>query len=244
MDYKIIKEVIKFVNTILTLLIILLLVVFLHESEVKCNEQAIEITLLQNSNMEICDINNELMAELEEYQSLIENKNNEIADLQKQIKDMKKAGYITTVTNSNNTVTDTNTNSKGNYGSKKTYMYYTSITNKSSAQWKVQTRATTNGYGVRVVQENGREYACIAIGTGWGYSVGTKLYVATTNGGFYAIVGDIKGNSATTPDHLKGRDGSITEFIVDKNLNKSAKNAGNLNVISAYSGEVTNITKV
>lgn len=244
MDYKIIKEVIKFVNTILTLLIILLLVVFLHESEVKCNEQAIEIMLLQNSNTEICDINNELITELEEYQSLIENKNNEIADLQKQIKDMKKAGYITTVANSNNTVTDTNTNNKGSYGSKKTYMYYTSITNKSSAQWKIQTRATTNGYGVRVVQENGREYACIAIGTGWGYSVGTKLYVATTNGGFYAIVGDIKGNSATTPDHLKGKDGSITEFIVDKNLNKSAKNAGNLNVISAYSGEVTNITKV
>jgi hypothetical protein len=242
------KKAFIFTFIISIILVITLMGAMLKEIETERNQLVIELDNLTQTNLELCDINTTLLSDNEELNLKIIKLEEENAELQKVVTSYKQKNISNNKNKSNFSCLNNSVGSapsfSGNYGSKKTYMYYTSITNKSSAQWKIQMKATTNQYGVRVVNEDGREYVCIAIGTGWHYPVGTKVFVATTSGGFYAIIGDIKGDRATTPDHLKGTDGSITEFIVDKNLNSHAKKMGNLNVIADYSGDVTNITKV
>lgn len=243
-EYINIKTPILFTFFIFLILIICLLASTLNEISGDYKDLAVEYDNLCQVNLELSDINNALLIENMDLQEAKNAYEEEIAELKSEMLTMKSVIKTQNKIPSNSVNSSAIPSHSGNYGSKKTYMYYTSITNKSSAQWKIQQRATTNGYGIRVIQEDGREYVCIAVGTGWHFSVGTKVFVTTTNGGFYAIIGDIKGDRATTADHLKGTDGSITEFIVDKNLNSHAKKMGNLNVIADYSGDVLDIKAV
>lgn len=129
------------------------------------------------------------------------------------------------------------------WGSKKTYMSYKAITNKSSKQYALQQIAITDAdTGVRTVDGD----YCVAIGTGWGFSVGDKILVTLSNGKtFNAIVGDIKSNAHTNSDNkTTSHDGSVVEFIVDiPSLPNIARKMGNLNVLNQFSGGIVSITQ-
>ena len=129
------------------------------------------------------------------------------------------------------------------WGSKKTYMSYKAITNKSSKQYALQQIAVTDvNTGVRTVDGD----YCVAIGTGWGFSVGDKILVTLSNGKtFNAIVGDIKANAHTNSDNkTTSHDGSVVEFIVDiSSLPDTARKMGSLNVLEQFSGGIVLITQ-
>ncbi len=124
----------------------------------------------------------------------------------------------------------------------KSYMYYTAITSKSSKQWALQKRATTNEDGFRCIDG----IPMVAVGTGWGLSVGDKALVICENGNsFQVIIGDIKSNAHTDNENKTTlSNGCRCEFIVDKNsLNSTIKKLGNVAVLEKYSGYIIDIKK-
>ena len=122
------------------------------------------------------------------------------------------------------TITDLQTIPKveSDYGIEKTWMSYRAISapGKSgwvSPQWKVQQKAYTDEKGFRKVDD----YYCIAIGFGWGYSVGDTVLVVLSNGNsFKAIMGDEKAWEHTDEETHKVHigDNSVVEFIIDPNV--------------------------
>ena len=124
----------------------------------------------------------------------------------------------------------------------KSYMPFTAITNKSSAQWKLQQRAYTDEDGFRRVDG----YPLVAIGTGWGCWVGDTILVTCENGNsFKAMVGDIKADRHTTADNKTTLSNNCRcEFIIDPMLlNNNVKRMGNAAVLEKYSGYVIDIVK-
>lgn len=109
--------------------------------------------------------------------------------------------------------------SYGTSGAKsfKSFMYYQSLTSKSSKQYKLQKRCTTDGNGLRRFRESLISYYVIAMGSYYGYT-GQKLKITLTSGKeFYAIIGDTKADSETDALHKYHlHDGSEIEFIVDR----------------------------
>lgn len=125
----------------------------------------------------------------------------------------------------------------------KSYMPYTAITNESSKQWKLQQQAYTNGEGIRCI--NGMPL--VAIGTGWGLSVGDIALVTCDNGNnFKVVIGDIKANADTqTNNQTTSFNNCRCEFIVDVDkLNSYVKQIGNMAALEEYNGYVTNIEKL
>ena len=125
----------------------------------------------------------------------------------------------------------------------KSYMPYTAITNESSKQWKLQQQAYTNGEGIRCI--NGMPL--VAIGTGWGLSVGDIALVTCDNGNnFKVIIGDIKANADTqTNNQTTSFNNCRCEFIVDVDkLNSYVKQIGNMAALEEYNGYVTNVEKL
>ena len=125
----------------------------------------------------------------------------------------------------------------------KSYMPYTAITNGSSKQWKLQQQAYTNGEGIRCI--NGMPL--VAIGTGWGLSVGDIALVTCDNGNnFKVIIGDIKANADTqTNNQTTSFNNCRCEFIVDVDkLNSYVKQIGNMAALEEYNGYVTNVEKL
>ena len=124
----------------------------------------------------------------------------------------------------------------------KSYMSYTAITNKSSAQWKLQQRAYTDKNGLRCIDGK----PIVAIGTGWGLSVGDSALITCDNGNsFKVVIGDIKDNAHTLSDNKTTLANNCRcEFIVDvSQLNPKIKSSGNVSTLEQYSGYVTNIQK-
>ena len=122
----------------------------------------------------------------------------------------------------------------------KSYMNYTMITNRTSKQWALQQDATTNEDGLRCI--DGRPL--VAIGTGWGLSVGDYAVVyCANNNKFEVVVGDIKDDAHTMNDNKTTSANSCRcEFIVDTTrLNQTVKNRGNVAVLQEYNGYVINI---
>ncbi len=117
----------------------------------------------------------------------------------------------------------------------KSWMSYAAITSPSSAQWKLQQRATTDAnYGFRMVDGN----ILVAMGAEYG-PVGTKYLIVFEDGKVInAMIGDIKHEGCTsTPD------GSMLEFIVNKDkLPNDIKSSGNFN--SLFSGSIAMIRTV
>jgi hypothetical protein len=110
----------------------------------------------------------------------------------------------------------------------KSYMPYTSITNKSSQQYKLQSQyAYTGNYGIR--QVNGRY--CVAIGTAFNSNIGDYADLILSNGEIIeTIVSDIKDNRDTKQNNIvTTSNGCVSEFIVDINtLNTNAKRSGDI----------------
>lgn len=109
----------------------------------------------------------------------------------------------------------------------KSYMPYTSITSKSSPQYKLQQSAYTGTYGIR---QYGNRY-CVAIGTAFNADVGTYFDLILENGAVIpCIVADIKANNHTDSNNMVTiANGCLTEFIVDSSaLNRNAKRMGDI----------------
>ncbi len=125
----------------------------------------------------------------------------------------------------------------------KSYMGYDKITDKTSRQWALQQSAITDENGIR--RFNG--LPMVAVGTGWGLSVGDTALVTCDNGNsFKVVVGDIKADIHTYADN-KTTIGNCCrcEFIVDEGkLNGWVKQLGNVAGLEQYKGYVVNITKV
>ena len=109
----------------------------------------------------------------------------------------------------------------------KSYMSYTTITSKSSQQYKLQKIAYTGTYGIR--QYDNRY--CVAIGTAFNADVGTYFDLILANGTVIpCIVADIKADRHTDSNNMVTiANGCLTEFIVDSStLNRKAKRMGDI----------------
>lgn len=130
-----------------------------------------------------------------------------------------------------------------NWGSMKSYMSYKAITNTSSKQYRLQKQATTDpSTGIRMIDGK----YCIAIGSGWGYSVGESVLVTLQGDkNFNAIISDMKADIHTNADNkTTTHDGSVVEFVVDiPVLPKKVRTSGNVGTLEQFSGGVVSITK-
>lgn len=114
---------------------------------------------------------------------------------------------------------------------RKSYMDWKKITNKSSLQWKLQHKyAYTESNGVRAV--NGRY--CIALGSYYTHSIGQYVDVVLENGLVIpCIVGDAKQDIHTLNNHSIGLDGGVVEFIVNtKSLSSIVRTTGDVSYVS------------
>lgn len=122
----------------------------------------------------------------------------------------------------------------------KSYMPYKAITDKSSPQYKLQKKAHTGKYGIRMV---GDRY-CIALGSYYTTKIGKKVDLIMKNGSVIeCILADQKANRDTDSKKQKAADGSIVEFIVDTpSLHKKAKRMGDISYCSKdFSGEIKQV---
>ena len=106
-------------------------------------------------------------------------------------------------------------------------MPYTTITSKSSQQYKLQKIAYTGTYGIR--QYDNRY--CVAIGTAFNADVGTYFDLILANGTVITcVVADIKADRHTDSNNMiTVANGCLTEFIVDSSaLNRNAKRMGDI----------------
>ena len=129
------------------------------------------------------------------------------------------------------------------YDDFKSYLPYDAITNQTSRQWQLQQQATTNGDGIRCIDG----IPMVAVGTGWGLSVGDIALVTCDNGNsFKVIIGDIKADIHTDAvNKTTIVSGCRCEFIVELNkLDPQVKSMGNVAILVKYSGYVVNVEKI
>lgn len=124
----------------------------------------------------------------------------------------------------------------------KSYMSYKAINSQSSVQWQLQQQATTNEDGIRCI--NG--IPMVAVGTGWGLSVGDIALVTCDNGNsFTVMIGDIKSDAHTDMENKTTMsNGCRCEFIVETDkLDTKVRIMGSMTALDKYKGYVVNITK-
>lgn len=150
------------------------------------------------------------------------------------------AGYIASkyVTDTYETYTKTYS---VNGDKSKTYMDYRKITDRSSKQYRLQLRATTN-------EENGlrmlRNRFMIAIGSYFGCKVGQYVDVVLSDGEVLnCIVGDAKQDIHTDSSNLHGLNGDTVEFIVNETvLKETTPVIGNISDVSeVFDGKVVEL---
>ena len=94
----------------------------------------------------------------------------------------------------------------------KTFMSYTTITDKTSNQYALQQIAYTDEMGFRKINNR----YCVAIGTAFEAPVGQIFNVELENGEIIpCIVGDIKDDKDTDVSNVFTSQGCCLEFIVD-----------------------------
>lgn len=231
-------------NTLIILLVVIeLSMLFVFNN--KCIKyKDINTTLKRNVNYHtntinnlretIDGLNNKILYLEEEKNSLLKErdqlKNNEI-NLNEDIDNLNKE-----IERLSSILSEAQTNHKDF----KSYMDYTAITDRTSRQWNLQQKASTNENGFRCI--DGRPL--VAVGTGWGLTVGDYATVYCANGNsFEVVVGDIKSNAHTLSDNKTTASNNCRcEFIVDmKNLNPTVKNRGSVSILQEYSGYVIDI---
>jgi hypothetical protein len=104
----------------------------------------------------------------------------------------------------------------------KTYMSYTAVTSRNSAQYKLLNSSkayTDTKTGLRMYE--GR--ICIAMGTGYASKIGTKINLVMANGSVVkCVLGDVKSNKHTdSTNRYQAQDGSVAEMIIDRRYFKS-----------------------
>lgn len=115
-----------------------------------------------------------------------------------------------------------------------------SIFSTTSSQYALQQHAYTGDYGIRMVDER----YCVAVGSHYADTIGTKLDIELANGTVLkCILADQKADKDTDPTnsyHLS--DGSFVEFVVDKgSLDEQARKSGNVGSIPAFEGGISRI---
>ncbi len=108
----------------------------------------------------------------------------------------------------------------------KSYMSYTAITLKTSDQFKLQKIAYTDENGFRKVSDR----YCVAVGSYFTDVIGTYLDIILADGTVIeCILADQKADKHTDNDNILASDGSLVEFVIDKNmLNKEIKRSGDV----------------
>ena len=108
----------------------------------------------------------------------------------------------------------------------KSYMSYKAITNKSSKQYKLQQRAYTGNYGIRIVKDR----YCVVLGSFFHKEIGTYFDLVLENGTIIkCILSDVKSSAHTIEDNITSLNGCVSEFIVDsEHLDKAAKTSGDI----------------
>lgn len=121
----------------------------------------------------------------------------------------------------------------------RSWMPYTAL-RSGTPQYKVVHMASPNKYGV--LEYKGR--AVVALGTGWGFTIGDTATIHTTNGSFKVVVGDWKANCDTDASNkVTVSNGCVAEFIIDRScLAGCIRTSGSVASVSKYSGKVTSIT--
>lgn len=133
----------------------------------------------------------------------------------------------------------------------KTYMDYRTITDKTSAQYKLQQEAYTDDKGMRLYQD----YYIVAMGTYYTNKVGDMFRITLENGIFFnVIVGDIKADSHTDNYNMYSpiynADGelisaNILEFIVDVNvISQQVKKLGTVSAYDEFKGNIVKIERI
>lgn len=168
-------------------------------------------------------------------------------------------GTITPESSIDNTETDeiieiaTDTQNKLPMGdtSFKTYMDYRAITDKTSAQYKLQQEAYTDDKGIRLYQD----YYIVAMGTYYTDKVGDTFKITLESGNsFNVIVGDIKADSHTDSYNMYSPiynangeliSANILEFIVDIDaISNQVKKLGTLSVYDEFKGNIVKIERI
>lgn len=125
----------------------------------------------------------------------------------------------------------------------KSYMGYQSITCKASKQYKLQQKAKTGKFGIRMVNDR----YLIALGTYYTKNVGDKFDIKLSDGTIIkCMIGDIKSDMHTDAKRQKQRyDGSILEFITDPDkMPHDVKRAGSYTACKKFSGSIKEIRKL
>ena len=124
----------------------------------------------------------------------------------------------------------------------KSFMPYTTITDKTSQQYKLQQQYSYTGdYGIR---EADNRY-CIAVGTAFNTAIGTYADLILENGTILeCIIGEIKDDKDTDYTNIITKDnGCVSEFIVDMSiLDSNVINAGDMSTINeTWNSKVTKL---
>lgn len=124
----------------------------------------------------------------------------------------------------------------------KTWMDYRKISDRSSAQWKLQQLCDTNTQGFR-------EYdGCYIVAVGSFYSsnrIGKRLVITFDTGeSIQAIVGDVKMDEDVVNGQYHKDNGNLIEFIVDKKvMDPTVLNCGDVSSLG-LAGKVVSIVEV
>lgn len=113
------------------------------------------------------------------------------------------------------------------YNRIKSYMPYTAITSRSSAQWKLQQVAYTGRHGIRQVNDR----YCIAVGSAYTSKIGQYIDLVLENGSvIHCILADQKADKDTNAENtITEHDGSLVEFVVSGgDLSSSVRKMGDI----------------
>lgn len=124
-------------------------------------------------------------------------------------------------------------------GQRKSLESHTAITNKRSAQYRLQQKAKTDALGLRKYKKR----YMVAVGTYFNAPVGVKIDVYLSGGSkLKCIVGDIKSDADTIGGLTQKNDGSVVEFIVDwRRLDRKCKRLGSMHALEEFDGYVEKI---
>ena len=211
------------------ILILILACMYLYTSN--------ECQSLKNYNAVLCNTVNKQSNMISELENEKDNLKLRISQLEANNTKLEQES------NKKQTSTSTTKTTSVNHNDFKSYMPYTAITSRASKQLKLQQQAYTDENGIRCI--NGRPM--IAVGTGWGVSVGdVVLITCENNNSFEAIIGDIKDNMDTNADNkTTSANNCRCEFIVDMSeLDSNIKISGNVAVLKQYRGYVINVQKI
>lgn len=123
----------------------------------------------------------------------------------------------------------------------KTWMDYRKISDRSSAQWKLQQLCETNALGFRTYD------GCyiVAVGSFYSNRIGKRLVITFDTGeSIQAIVGDVKRDEDVIDGQYHEDNGNLIEFIVDKQvMDKKVLNCGDVSSLG-LAGKVIEILEV